>query len=532
MSYQIICDNFFDGSKFNTGLFSIKIRNDKILKIEKIKKITAPVNGSEKIFDLRGKIITPGIIDSHNHFTFTALKMKYEYDLSTVTSISEIISIMKNRNKSHARWLLGYNLNEFNIKEKRMPNIKDLDEIDNGTPIFITHYSMHYAVCNSEALRTAKIGDETSNPYGGVIGRDERGNINGILYEPSAMNLVRSKIPEYSFSEYLEAISYASEKYLESGITCVKDIGGTGNDINEKTRIDALNKADRTGKLKIRVGVSLPIFSFNDAVEKMDLAGNIEESERLKFTGYKMFLDGSGLSRTAWMKEEWNKNYNEIDRNNYGFPVWELNEFKRTLEYISSTGATISIHAIGDRAISELLSIINSIKNKSKYAIVHCTSPSTEDLQNIKRNDITIESQGSFIYFFGNEYEANWGRLRKDRLFPFKEIVDMGINLCNGSDSPVTTYDPIYGIISTISREMQNSKYGEKKLNPNQGLTLEETLRTYTSNCAKVMNWNSIGILKKGNFADIIVWNSIPKNFQELSSMIPQTLSKFKDTSY
>ena len=518
MDYQIISDNFFDGYKFNTGLFSIKIRNNRIYKIEKIKKVPVSIKGSKKIFDLRGKIITPGIIDSHNHFTFTALKMRYEYDLSMVTSISEIIDIIKNNNKSHAGWLLGYNLNEFNLKEKRMPNFKDLDKINEKIPIYITHYSMHYAVCNSEALKIAKIDDKTPNPIGGIIGRDEQGNINGILYEPSAMNLVRSKISEYSLEEYLEAISYASERYLKTGITCVKDIGGTGKDINEKIRIDALNLADKTGRLKIRVGVSLPIFSFNDAIEKLNLARNIKESERLKFTGYKMFLDGSGLSRTAWMKDEWNKNYNDLDRNNYGFPVWDLDEFKRTLEYISITGATISIHAIGDRAISELLNIINSIKNKSKYAIVHCTSPSKEDLRNIKANNIAIESQGSFIYFFGNEYKANWGKYREKRLFPFKEIVKMGINLCNGSDSPVTTYDPIYGIISTISREMKTSKYGEKELNPSQRLNLEDTLKTYTSNCAKVMDWNSIGTLKEGNFADIVVWNLIPKNFQELYS--------------
>ncbi len=521
MKYKIMCDNLFDGFIFKKGLFLIQIKDDIIESIEEINKPNDSIPESENVLDFRGKIITPGIIDSHNHFTLTALKMKYQVDLSMAKSISDIINIMtENSKKTHKGWLLGYNLNEFQLKDGRMPNVNDLNKINLKMPIFITHFSEHYAVCNSEAIKISQI-DGISDPEGGKIGRDELGNVNGILYEPSAMNLVKSKIPEYSLEEYEDAIAYASEQYLRAGITAVKDIGGTGKDINEKLRIIALNNVDKSDKLKIKVGISIPVFSFNDAKEKLKLVNEIKNGKNLKFTGFKMFLDGSGLSRNAWMKEMWNKNYTETDTNNFGHPLWNMNEFKNTLQYLSEMQTTISIHAIGDRAVTEAVNNIMDVKKSSKsmanYAIIHCTSPSHEDLLKMKMNNISVETQGSFIYFFGDDYKANFGKSREHRLFPFRDMVDTGINICNGSDSPVTTYKPIYGIISSISREMKTSKYGSSKLNPCQSLNLEQTLKSFTSNCSLVMDWDSIGILKNGFKADIVVWNHIPVSFENLS---------------
>ncbi|MFG1390986.1 amidohydrolase [Acidiplasma aeolicum] len=521
MKYKILLDNFFDGYEFKKGLFSMEINEGKIESVNEINKINTYESTSPEILDLRGKIITPGIIDSHNHFTMTALKMKYQIDLGKARSISDIINtIKKNSNKMHKGWILGYNLNEFQLKEKRMPDINDLDKLNLKIPVFITHFSEHYAICNSEAIHIGN-NDTMSNPSGGIIGRDASGNINGILYEPSAMDLIKSKIPEYSIYEYEEAISYASEQYLKSGITAVKDIGGTGKDIDEELRIEALNEVDKNGELKIKVGISIPVFSFNDAYDKLKLSDKINNSDNLKFTGFKMFLDGSGLSRNAWMNEVWNKNYIEVDKNNYGHPLWDIDEFKKTLRYLSQADNTISIHAIGDRAIKETINSIIDIKKtsntKANYAIVHCTSPSQEDLLNMKLNNISVETQGAFIYFFGNEYIANFGKSREHRLFPFREMFDMGINMCNGSDSPVTLYKPIYGIISSISREMKTSNNKYKKLNPDQSLTLEETLKSFTINCASVMGWYTIGALKVGSKADIVVWNNIPMSFETYS---------------
>lgn len=515
MQYKIICDNFFDGKEFKKGLFLIKING---IKIEKIEGINHPDDNIDQnnVLDLRGKIITPGIIDSHNHFTMTALKMRYQIDLGMARSITDVIKILeKNVKKTHKGWLLGYNLNEFNIKEGKLPNVNDLNKINFKMPIFITHFSEHYAVCNLEALKIAKI-DNKNNPLGGVIERDESGNPTGILYEPSAMDLVKSKIPEYSLDEYEDAISYASDKYLRAGITAVKDIGGTGKDINEELRIKALNNVNQKGNLKIKVGISIPIFSFNDINKKLKLVNEINNDINLKFTGFKVFLDGSGLSRNAWMKDEWNKNYTKVDKNNFGHPLWDMEEFKNTLEYLSQIPSTISIHAIGDRAVEEAINYAILTKNKARYAIVHCTSPSSENLLKIKNNEISIETQGSFIYFFGDDYKANFGKKREKRLFPFMEMIKNGVNLCNGSDSPVTPYKPIYGIISTVSRQMKTSKYGDDKLNPCQSINLEETLQSYTYNCSMTMGWESIGSLQEGKIADIIAWNIIPVDFKDL----------------
>lgn len=514
----VISDKYFDGEKFIESPTYFKIRNGVIYEVGEVTDIDDPTSRfGNDIEDYRGYTLTPGIIDSHNHFTMTALKMRFQIDLGNATNFTDIEKALSAQVKSDdGKWILGYNLNEFNLEERRLPTNKELDRISPDIPILITHSSEHTATCNSTALQRSNVTPKTPDPLGSIIGRYDNGEPNGILYESAAMNLVKKNIPEYTLEEYEEALLYGSKEYRKSGLTAVKDIGGTGNDVDEEKRIKALNRLSEEKSLAIRVGVSIPVFSLTEMRKKIELSEQIRENELLKFVGFKLFIDGSALSRTAWMKEEWNKNYTDTDENNFGKPLWNIEEFNKVVAELSELQTTVSIHAIGDKGISEALKAIKQNGNKcSEFTIIHCNAPSSNDMAEMSDLAVSVETQASFIYFIGAAIMSNFGKVRGERLFPLKSMLKTGINVCNGSDSPVTRYEPIYGILSSINRQTKYVVPSEFEYDDLEKLNLEETFRTFTLNCSKSMEWKEIGKLREGSFADMIIWRKIPRNFNE-----------------
>jgi len=469
--------------------------------------------------DFKGRIITPGLIDSHNHFVLTGLGSLFFVDLSAFTEIS--MEEVKDRignyaGKTDFPWILGIGLNERRIKERRMPTVQDLDGLS-LKPIYITHNTVHYGICNSEALRIAGISKDTPDPLGARLGRYPNGEPNGILYEPAAMDLVRKHIPAFSKVQYESAIRSLSNRYLAEGLTCVKDTGGTGADLDENQRIEVLNELDSSNQLQIRQCVSLPVFSLEDAERKIGLSKKIRESEFIHFVGFKLFLDGSGYGRTAWMKKEWNKNFETIDKGNFGFPLWKIEEFRKTLEYLAGQmqEGMIDVHTIGDQAIETALSEISRIKATIpgiEFSLIHVYSPDDHQLDLMEKLGIRVEFQSPFLYFYGDLMADNLGEERLRRFMRAKSFIDRKIIAANSSDSPVVPFPPIYGIYSSMFRETRTGSPEARVFNPEERVSFEEALSLYTSNAAECVGRNDLGALEKWKRADFVVWEKGVEN--------------------
>ena len=510
MEKYVIVDRYFDGYKWENNSTIFKVKNGIIAEKYTANKqdMENIMESGNEVLDLRGKFVTPGLIDSHDHFMLTSLKLKYQVDFSGVRSFEDFRRVLEeNRNKIVHGWFQGYGINEYNMKEKRLPDIKIIDEIMGNTPVFITQMTEHYGICNSRSLEIAGIDRNTADPANGKLGRNSDGNPDGVLYEANAMDMVKSRIPEYTLDDYIEAIISGSEMYRKAGLSTVKDIGGTGNDVNEETRICALNRISKEGNHKIRIAVALPVYSLKDVSRKIELASILEENQHIMFAGFKMFLDGSILSRTAWMKHSY-----VGSKGNMGIPLWDIKNFREGLKQLSATGHHISIHTIGDRAIETALDSIEELKNSgvaSRYALVHCYKLEEKTIEKIKKLNVGVETQLAFVYFIGDSLSDNIGLDQSKCLFPAKTMVEKGIRVSNGSDSPVTPFDPLYGIYSSVFRKTLTGKNSSVYSN-NESLTIEETVKTYTSESAAVIGWNEIGSLETGKFSDFTVWDPDP----------------------
>lgn len=534
MIYNVVTDKLFDGEKIINAIMHIKIENGSIIDIipvseDKLKNIL-----DSNTHDLRGKFVTAGLIDSHNHFMLTALKLSFQVNMGNISSYSEFLSrIAANRNLALHGWLQGYAMNEYEMKEEKLPDKKVIDRAISDIPVFITHVTEHYAVCNSKALEIAGINKNTNDPENGRIGRDVYGIPDGRLYEAEAMDLVKKCIPEYNLNDYEKAIIDTAKKYSDAGLTAVKDTGGTGMDINERTRITAFNNVTRKHKIPLRLNIALPVYSLDDVDVKIKLSKKVEENSQLKFGGFKLFLDGSIMSRTAWMKEPYKK-INPGENETTGISLWNMDNFKKALKLLAETETHISIHVIGDMAIETAIDTIEEIEKDNKkahFALVHSYKLNNNLIEKIKNVSADIETQAAFIYFIGNALQQNLEDDESKNLFPLLTLKKEGIKFSNGSDSPVTPFSPVYGIYSCIYRKIKNGN-AKNVFDTGENISPEDALKSYTSMSADITGWNKIGYIKPGFYADFTIWDKDPEilgdNIKKWEELKLQTLTFYK----
>ncbi len=345
------------------------------------------------------------------------------------------------------------------------------------------------------------------------------------------MDLVRKHIPPFSEEQYERAVRSLSGRYLAEGLVCVKDTGGTGSDLDEAQRIQVLNGLDRSGELLIRQSVCLPVFSLDDARSKLELSKRIGTSEFLSFVGFKLFLDGSGYGRTAWMKNEWNRDFHTTDKGNFGFPLWKIEEFRKVLEYLAGhlEKGMVDIHTIGDQAIETALTEIARIKAinpRLKFSLVHVYSPDDRQLELMKQLGVRVEFQSPFLYFYGDLMADNLGRERLQRFMRAKSFLNREIVAANSSDSPVVPFAPVYGFYSSMFRETRSGAPDAQLFNPDERVNFEEALALYTRNAAECAGRKDLGTLEKGKRADFVVWNKTIEDLrgqQELEGNVVAT---------
>jgi len=250
----------------------------------------------------------------------------------------------------------------------------------------------------------------------------------------------------------------------------------------------------------------------------VSLSKRIGDSEFLRFVGYKLFLDGSGYGRTAWMKKEWNRNFETLDKGNFGFPLWKIEDFRAVLDYFADNlmDEMIDIHTIGDMAIETALIEIRRIKARNprlRFSLIHVYAPEERQLELMKELDVCVEFQSAFLYFYGDLMADNLGEDRLKRFMPAKSFIEKGLTAANSSDSPVVPFAPIYGIYASMYRETKKGYPRSEVFNPHERVEFEEAISLYTRNAAKCVGRRDLGVLEKGRLADFVVWK---KEIQEL----------------
>jgi len=502
---------------------AVAITAGKITAVGTTAAIKAMAGATTEVIDLRGRAVTPGLIDSHVHFSAADALFAVNLGDAAVTSIEEAkkrVAAQVAKLKP-GEWVRGRGWDEGKYSERRYITAADLDAVAPNNPVWLTHTTGHYGVANTYAMKLAEIRAATPDPPAGTIDRTPAGAPTGVFKE-SAMGLVSRLVPPLSRDQQKQGIVQIVRDFNREGMTGAKDpgIGPAKWELYQEllseghltVRVFALWSGAR--RLEDRAAVMARVKA---NPRQTGLAGG----GMLVSGGVKMFMDGSGGARTAWMYEDWNKNLNEIDKGNKGYPSTDPAAYRQIVTELHNAGVHVSTHAIGDRAIDWVVDSYDQALAATptrglRHGLIHANTPTDRAIDVMARlqHDYDAaypEASASFMWWIGDNYAGNLGPQRNLRLKPFQTFVRKGVQWGGGSDYPVTPFAARYGVWASVARRTLNGTYGDRPFGTTEAVNVRSALRSYTAWAARTMFLDDrVGTIEVGKDADLAVWDRNP----------------------
>lgn len=469
---------------------------------EELRKSATP---DTAVVDLRGKVVFPGFIDSHNHL------MLYGYLLSGIDcasppnrDIGDVLARVKAAadKAGPGGWIKGGGYNELKLKERRHITRWELDSVSPRNPVVIYHTSYHACLLNSLALAKFGIDDNTPDPPGGQIVR-EQGRPVGLLYESASMRVMqehwKAELESGNAEDGVRMCSQASRRYAEAGITTAHDALVTPFSL--RAYQDALARDE----LYVRVYT----MNLHDTAEPLLEAGIKFRfgSDMLRIGPIKIFYDGGMTSRTAYVSEPY-----KIEPYGTGIQLLDKETLREKIKRYNGLGYQIAVHAQGDAAIRDTLQCFRAAMgagsgNPLRHRIEHCGAVFDDLIPLCKELGILVSSQPGFISDLGDGFMDSFGHPKSDKLYPFRTLLEEGILVGGASDSPVTSHNPLIGLRDAILRKTPSGRV----MGVEQRLSIEQALRMYTNAAARLSFDEDVkGSIELGKLADFTILSENP----------------------
>ncbi len=332
---------------------AVAVTGGRIVAVGSNADIRARAGAATQVVDLGGRAVTPGLIDTHVHFTEVDALFNVDLSDPSITKMDDVLArvaaaVAKTK---PGEWIRGRGWDEGKLAERRHITAADLDKVAPNNPVWLTNTTGHYGVGNSYAMKIAELRKGTPDPPAGTIVHETDGDPNGVLLE-SAMNLVTRHVPPMTREQQKAGLVKMIEDFNAEGMTGAKDPGIS------PLKWELYNELLKEGRLTVRM---FALWAGPRALtEAAAVQARVNANPRppaslgdglLLSGGVKMYMDGSGGARTAWMHDDWNKNLNDVDTGNAGYPNTPPDQYRTMATNFHKAGVHVSTHAIGDKAI-------------------------------------------------------------------------------------------------------------------------------------------------------------------------------------
>ena len=491
---------------------AVAVSSGKIIALGKYTDLDPLITPRTKIINLRGATMTPGIIEGHGHFYGLGLA-KMQLDLSKTESYQDLVDMVSDavENSKPGEWILGRGWHQSKWNDDKNDFVKGfqtherLSEISPNNPVWLKHASGHAGFANQKAMDIAGVNKETEFGFGGEIIKDLSRKPTGVFNE-RAQGLISEKV-ENNLGEDsdLRAIELAVKASLENGVTSFHDAG-----IGRRT-IEVLREAINKDILKVRIYAMLTSRDttlLNEWYKKGPEIGT--GGDLLTIRSIKINADGALGSRGAWLIDEYS------DRpGHYGMPTQSMDYVYSVAKQGIKTGFQVNSHAIGDKANREILNEYEKVFNEHpelaidhRWRIEHAQHVAPDDIPRFGRLKVIPSIQGIHM-----SSDRPWAinRLGQKRIeesaYVWRDLINHGAVLINGSDVPVEPIDPIASFYASTTRKTLKGlpDFGYE---PKQKMTRIEALKSYTINAAYGAFEDQIkGSIEIGKYADFTVFS-------------------------
>jgi len=481
------------------------------------------IGENTKVADLGGRMVMPGMIDTHLHIMLAAiagsgLRLTSETMDETLKEIAQYAGKHPER-KVVFGW--GYHNDLFGPEgaDKRL-----LDKIIPDRPVYIIRSDGHSAWANSKALEAAGVDKDTPDPAppAGVFGRDASGHPTGAVNGSPATIWFMNHLPGAITVETLKESALAAlNDFSEHGITGCFEAGAMlVPDVSYQTLVDL----DNAGQSPLRVQAgwyALAYESGETAVARTIELNKKYRSPNFSVTALKITIDGVLENRKAAVFEPY------LDTKDKGALNFAPEVAIRMGKEAAAAGLDVYMHAIGDRAVDLGLTVAEEIRaegfKNAHITVSHAQLVRKTDLPRFAKADVFLNSTSNWWQLL--DYYYPWlGKERTEYQHPYRSIIDDGVIFINGSDYPADPqFNPFYHIEVAVTRQGVGTPKTQPVLTPGNELTIGEAIESYTINGAKLLRMeDQIGTLKEGKLADLIVLD------QNLVEIDPKQIHKTK----
>ena len=489
----------------DTIVEAVAVKNGKIAKLGNNEYVKAFVGPQTAILDLKGRTVTPGLVDSHIHVMYHGRQF-WEGFLNirfpNARSKADLLRLVAERAKVTAKgeWISGNQ--GFPLSMKETPDRWELDSVSPNNPVYLRHSSGQYAVVNSYALRLAGIDRNTPNPYGGVIAKDPTSKEpTGVLFHYPAENLVARIAAGYgqrTNMELMDDVERGQDLCLAAGYTSGQDVI-----VSAPRHVWIYERMAEDDALKMRLYLM-------EYVESEESANNLLttvkpfKTEMLTFGGWKLAVDGGPAAGTSLM-------YNtSLPAANRSYLYHDQETLNRIVAMLHKAGFQIAFHVGGDRAIDMALNAIEAAlketpRENHRHRLEHVIFPTIEALERIKKLGVIVSTQPQWISFNADGYRASTDEKTMQRFMPIRTMLDMGIHLAFGCDVPATIMlEPKWAFLGAVTRTTA-SGYTPA---PEERISMKDALRIHTMGSAYASFEEEIkGSIEEGKVADMVVWS-------------------------
>ena len=500
---------------------ALAIQSNRILQVGRDEEVMKRKGPRTEMLDLQGRMVLPGLMDSHTH-PLAAAMTEFDHPVPQMDTLQDVLDYIRSRTQALAEgeWIVVQQVFITRLREQRYPTRAELDRVAPRHPVMFR--TGPDASLNSLALQLSGIDRDFKVTDGGsgFVEKDPRtGELTGILRNCRRFVKERPSGRQPSDADRARRLVELFRDYTGSGITSIGDRDASLEDLElyKKLRAD--------GQLKVRVSLSQYIETLGPMADIQASVQRVAEDplfqERapfLRIIGVKTYLDGGMLTGSAYLSRPWGVSdiYAISDPGYRGVLFIPKDRLVAIVRTAVEAGLQFTAYTVGDGAVQALLEAYEEVNRttpvrKTRPCISHSNFMSREAVNKLPELGVSVDIQPAWLHLDARTLVQHFGYERLRWFQPLRSIFETGGLAGGGSDHmqkigslrSLNPYNPFLGMATAITRQ---AKWYDGALHPEEALSREQAIRFYTINNAWLMFCEDrLGSLEPGKLADFAV---------------------------